>query len=248
MRSKPALVVVLAVVAFCLPAYGATLVSYDADVNAHPFDGTGFTGGGGGQAVIHLGRKAWESSLAAGLAGFDTRHFADNRNLDVTGFHVKFTAHYAGGNNTDIPHAGIYIRISGGSHFNIFWWQTDNNIWTFKDNHPTSDKPVCCMALSVPGLDVTVGYHDYIFSLDPDAAEFEIIIDGNSVITLPTDPNTFTPSSTDWFGFSGFQGNGDGDDETFFVHSLSLHTGPVPEPASMTLLALSGFAMLRRKR
>jgi len=74
-------------------------------------------------------------------------------------------------------------------------------------------------------------FHDYIFSLDPNAGvagEFSYFVDGVILATLPI--ADFAGTGEDLFGFTPFQGGGGGNTEEFYVHNLSLFSGPAGSP------------------
>ena len=50
--------------------------------------------------------------------------------------------------------------------FDMSWWHVDNNLHKFTGNRPVNDQ-LCCEPLNIDGLDVSDGYHDYVFSYDP---------------------------------------------------------------------------------
>jgi len=248
MRSKvTVMVAVLAAAAFCLPAAGQAVISYDADTNADPGDGTGLTGGGGAAANF-AGENAWHSELnGVGVAGFTSTGSFAASNLDTVGFHMKTRLYYVGGNNSNISRAGFYLRTAERG-YDIYW--NGGGAGGTQEGGLGGFTPADACCPGIPGLagdtDWRGAYRDYVFSMDPVAQTFDIFVDKVLVSSRPL--SDFNANSADLFGFTGNQGGGNGNMEDFYIHSISLNVGPIPEPASMALLSLGGLAMLRRRR
>ena len=178
--------------------------------------------------------NAWHSHVggADGGANITTTGLFGANNLNALGFHVKARLHYIQGNNPNIAPAGFFMRAIS-TQYDVYWNGAGGQAGGLPKFNPPTNPPKCCPPL--PGLpgstDFRDGFHDYIFSLDPNAGvagEFSYFVDGVILATLPI--ADFAGTGEDLFGFTPFQGGGGGNTEEFYVHNLSLFSGPAGSP------------------